>query len=141
MAHEFTRNIQDAAFAVADFALPATASASTQSDAVDLAAVAPVFPPQNVELELKVPALSATIAPDTRIVTYVIESSTTSTFTATAKTLMSVAIAGASNAGIAAQAIRCRIPPGCERYVRGRVAFGASTTDGSALKGAFGVRF
>lgn len=139
MANEFARNIQDAALEPAVFALPAAASASTQSAVVDLGA--DTYKPERVELQLSIPALSTTIAPDTKTVTLIIETSATSVFTAVDSTILSNVLTGAGGAGIAAANYRVRLPSNCARYVRGRVAFGANTTDGSALNGTFAVLF
>lgn len=131
MANEFARNITDATYSTT-FTLPASASASTQqSSGFDLGA--DTYKPENLEMELSVPALSSTIVPDTRTVTYIIESSTTSNFAAISQTIYTWTFTGASSAGVGAQVIRVRIPSNCARYVRSKVTFGASTTDGSAL--------
>ncbi len=134
------RNVQDSLVNPATFTLPATASANTTSAAVDLGADA--IKPEGVEVEIAIPALSDTIAPagSTVGVTLSIESSTTSTFVAVARTLVSKTLVGAGS-GIAAQGVRCRLPSDCERYIRGKVAFGATTTDASALAGTLTLRF
>lgn len=139
MANEFARNIQDASLNPATFTLPASASSSTQSAAIDFGA--DTFKPGNVELELSIPALSTTIAPDTRTVTAIWETSTTSNFATVARTIYSKVLTGAGGAGISASLHRCRLPSDCERYVRAKVTFGASTTDGSAVSGTATVRF
>lgn len=142
MANEFARNTQDKAVNPAAFALPASASASTNSTNIDLGTSAGGnFRDGNIELELSVPALSATIAPDTKIVTYVIESSTTSAFSAVDQTLMSEVQTGASSAGVGAFLKRCGVPSNCARYIRFRVAFGAGTTTGAAVSATGTVRF
>lgn len=131
MANEFARNIVDANFSTT-FALPASASSSTnQTSGFDLGA--DTYKPENVEMELSVPALSTTIAPDTRTVTYIIESSAASNFGTISQTIYTGTFTGAGGAGIGAQVIRVRIPSNCARYIRSKVTFGASTTDGSAV--------
>lgn len=135
----FARKLQDALVDPAAFALPASASSSTQSAAIDLGA--DEVKPDTVELELSVPALSSTIVPDTRTVTLIVESSTTSNFAAIARTLASKTLTGAGGAGIAASKLRARLPSDCERYVRFKVTFGASTTDGSAKSATGKVLF
>lgn len=138
MANEFARNLQDASLNPATFALPSSASSSTQSAVIDLGA--DTVKPSAVELELAVPALSDTICPSTRTATYIIETSTTSAFSAVARTIASKVYTGAGS-GVAAATLRCRLPSDCERYVRAKVTFGASTTDGSAVSGTFTARF
>lgn len=140
MANEFARNIQDASLNPAAFALPAAASTSTQSAVIDLGTDA--VKPANIELDLAIPALSTTIAPDTRTVTAIIETSTTSVFTAVDTTIFSKILTGAGGAGIGAQTgLRCRIPSNSARYVRAKITFGASTTDASAVSATLTARF
>lgn len=140
MANEFARNIQDASLNPATFTLPAAASTSTTSAVIDFGT--DVFKTGMVELDLAIPALSTTIAPDTRTVTAIIETSTTSVFTAVDATIFSKILTGAGGTGIAAQTgLRCRIPSNCARYVRAKITFGASTTDGSAVSATFTPRF
>lgn len=140
MANEFARNIQDASLNPATFTLPAAASTSTTSAVIDFGT--DVFKTGMVELDLAIPALSTTIAPDTRTVTAIIETSTTSVFTAVDATIFSKILTGAGGTGIAAQTgLRCRLPSNCARYVRAKITFGASTTDGSAVSATFTPRF
>ena len=140
MANEFARNIQDASLNPATFALPTTASTSATSAAIDLGA--DTVKPENVELELSVPALTSVMNPAaaTAGVTYIIETSTTSTFAAVARTIYSKNIAG-STGPTAATTARCRIPSDSERYVRGKVTFGGTTADASTLAAALTPRF
>jgi hypothetical protein len=142
MANEFAKNIQDASLNPATFALPTTiaSAGSKTSAAVDLGA--DTVKPENVEIELSVPALSDTIAPagSTAGVTYSIESSTTSTFAAVARTIVSKNLVG-TGSGVAATLLRTRVPSDCERYIRARVLLGTTCTDASALAGTLTLRF
>ena len=123
---------QTDALLTATFALPASASSSTnQATPFDLGA--DLYKTENVEVEISVPALSATIAPDTRTVTIIIETCAATNFSTIDQTLYSESFAGAGGAGIAAKTKIVRLPSNCARYVRGKVTFGASTTDGSAV--------
>ncbi len=133
------RNIQDALLNPAAFALPSSASSSTNSTAVDLGTGN--HKPEAIELELSVPALSSTIVPDTRTVTYIIESSSAANFATIDQTLMAEVQTGASGAGVSAFLKRVRLPSNCARYVRFRVQFGASTTTGAAVSATPTVRF
>jgi len=138
----FARNTKDFAVSPAAFALPASASSSTNSTNIDLeTAAGNNFRDGNIELELSVPALSATIVPDTRTVTYIIETSTTSAFSAVDQTLLSVVQTGASGAGVGAFLERVRLPSNCARYVRFKISFGASTTTGAAVNATGSVLF
>jgi hypothetical protein len=142
MANEYARNIQDASLNPATFALPTTllAAGSKQSAAIDLGT--DTFKPEEVELELSIPALSSTIAPagSTGGVTYAIESGTTSTFTTASRTIVSKTIAGSAS-GVAATLVRCRVPSDCEQYVRARVTLATTCTDASAVAGTLTIRF
>ena len=142
MPNEFARNIRDAAFVTASFALPTTiaAAGSKTSAAIDLGA--DTFKPENIEVELTVPALNATIAPaaSTAGVTFSIESATDSAFTAVARTIISKTVAGSAS-GVAAQTLRARVPSDCERYIRGRVLLGTTCTDASAVSASVRLHF
>jgi hypothetical protein len=138
MAFEFSRNVVDSNLDET-FALPASASASTNSTVIDLGA--DVYKGENYEVSLVVPALSATIVPDTRTVTYLIETSTTSAFSAVDRTVFTQTFTAAGGTGVAAQDIRVRLPSNSARYLRGKVTFGASTTDGSAVSATIALRF
>lgn len=142
MANEFARNLQDASLNPATFALPTTiaAAGSKTSAAVDLGS--DTVKPENIEIELLVPTLSATIAPaaSTAGVTYSIESATDSAFTAVARTLVSKNIAGSAS-GVAQTALRTRVPSDCERYIRARVLLGTTATDASAVSATLTLRF
>jgi len=139
MANELSRNIQDVLVNPVAFALPSAASTSTNSTSIDFGT--DVHKTETLELELSVPALSTTIVPDTRTVTYLIESSTTSNFSAVDQTLFTETKTGAGGAGVAALLRRVRLPSDCARYVRFKVTFGASTTTGAAVNATGTVRF
>lgn len=141
MANEFARNLQDASLNPATFTLPAAASTSTYSATIDLGA--DTIKPANVEIELSVPALTTTMNTGTATagVTYIIETSTTSVFTAVASQIRSKNFAGDTTTALVAKLIRARLPSDCERYVRGKVTFGTTTADGSTLAATVTVRF
>lgn len=128
-----TYNLRDANLIKSD-AMPNGASTTKAGTALDLgnALTARGVRLAECELLLTMPALSTTMAPDTRTMTYSIESSSTSTFDA-ATTLWSLQKAGASGAGIAADTFRMKIPSNCDRYVRAKAVSGASTTDASTV--------
>lgn len=138
MANEQSRNIQDASLNPASFALPSAASSSTTSAVIDLGA--DTHKGENIELNLYLPALSATIVPSTRTVTVIIETATASAFSTVSRTILSKTLTG-DGSTIAAANYRCRVPSDCERYVRAKITFGASTTDGSAVSATLTPRF
>lgn len=139
MANEFARNIQDASLNPAALTLPAAASTTVNGAAIDFGT--DTFKSSNFEIELSIPALSATIAPDTRTFTVSFETATASNFSTVARTIYSKVMTGASGAGIGASIHRLRLPSDCERYGRWKVVSGASTTDASALSATGSLRF
>jgi len=139
MANEYARNITDSTYSTT-FALPSSASSSTnQATPFDLGA--DTFKPEEVEIEMSVPALNATMAPDTRTSTYIIETCAATNFSTIDATLYTKVFTGAGGAGIGAQVIRVRLPSNCARYVRGKVTHGASTADSSAVSATIGLKF
>lgn len=139
MAHELARNLQDASLNPVAIALPAAASSSIQSAVIDLGA--DTYKPEDVELQLSVPALTTTMVPDTRTVNYIIETSATSVFTTVAQTINNDQVAGAAGAGVAAYLSRVRLPSNCARFVRCKITLGASCTDSSAVSATLTARF
>jgi hypothetical protein len=137
MANEFCRNVVDANLDD-QFALPASASSSTNSASIDLGA--DTYKGENYEVSLTVGALSDTIVPSTRTVSYLIESSTSSAFSTVDRTIYSETFTGAGS-GVPAKDIRVRLPSDCARYLRGKVTFGASTTTGAAVAATIALRF
>ena len=137
--HPYSAQVQDALLAPAAFALPSSASSSTTSSTVDLGSAAP-NQPGTVELELNIPALTDTMVPNTRTVTYIIETCTATNFSTIDKTLYSEVFTGAGS-GISAVAKRVRLPADCARYIRAKVTLGASTTDSSAKSATLKVLF
>jgi hypothetical protein len=136
---KFTRNIRDKAVDPAAFALPAAAGASTVSAEIDLGTGD--FKPENLELELSVPALTTVMVPDTKTVTYIVETSATSNFAAVDQTLMAEVQTGAGGAGVGEFLKRVRLPSNCARYVRFKVTLGAGTTTAAAVNATGTVRF
>jgi hypothetical protein len=139
MSHEFSRNISDAEH-IKTFTLPASASTSTQN-ATGFDLGADIFKGETVEVSMTVPALSATLVPDTRTTTYILETSTASNFATIDATLYTKTFTASGGAGVAAQDIRVRLPSNCARYLRGKVTHGASTTDSSAITATVALKF
>lgn len=131
------RYLQDALVNPDAFALP-SAAGSTQSSGIDLGAEA--FKPEEIELDLTVPALNTTMVPDTRTVTYIIETSTTSNFAAIDQTLLTATATGAGGAGVGAFNKRVRLPSNCARYARAKITTGASTGDCSSIEATLSAR-
>ncbi len=139
MANEFARNLKDAGF-TGTFTLPASASASTNlATPFDLGA--DTFKNESVEVELSIPALNATMVPDTRTTTYIIETCAATNFSTIDQTLYSTVFTASGGTGIAAKTIRVRLPSNCARYIRAKVTHGASTTDSSSITATFSLLF
>ena len=129
-------NLRDAALIKED-ALPAGASTTVNGTALDLqtasgqnsARLAPV------ELLLSAPALTTTMLPDSRTMTYSLQCDEDSAF-GSPRTLVASCIVqtGGSSAGAAADTYRMKLPSDCERYVRAVAVSGASVTDSSSKK-------
>jgi hypothetical protein len=134
------RNIEDAGLR-AEFALPAAASTNTVSAPIDLGPIGNGIRPENVELELEVPALNATILPNSSTATLSVEASDVDTFASGVEVLRSVTLTGAGGQGSPGAKLRSAIPSNGKRFVRGKVAFGPSTSDGSALSAKFALKF
>lgn len=134
------QNIQDASLNPATFTL-GTAGTTATSAAVDLGSES--IKPGNFELELAIPALTTTMNTGTNTsgVTYIIESSTTSTFVAIDQTLASYNSAGSTTTALAAKSLRTRVPSNCARYIRGKVLPGTTGGDMSTLVGTLTLRF
>ncbi len=135
------RNIKDRDL-LKTIALPAGASSNVVTDGLDTGErTAFGSAPSEVEMVLTVPALSTTILPDTRTATLTIEESATADFSSTT-TLGTLVLTGASGAGAPnGGELRLPLSPHQLRYVRGKVAFGASTTTGAALSAEFALVF
>lgn len=142
MSLAFQRNQQDVLINPATFALPTTllVAGATYSASIDLGTGD--HKPENMEVCLEVPALSATIAPAaaTDGVTYEIVCSSSSTHATIDRTIVSKTVAGSAS-GIAAQEVRGRVPSDCARYLFARVYLSTTCTDASAVAGTFTARF
>lgn len=140
MANEFARNLQDGSLNPATFTL-GTAGTTATSAAVDLGA--DTYKPEDFEVQLSIPALTTTMNTGTNTsgVTYIIESSTTSTFVAIDQTIGSINFAGSTTTALGAKLLRVRIPSNCARYIRGKVSPGTTSGDMSSLAGTLTLRF
>jgi hypothetical protein len=58
----------------------------------------------------------------------------------TPTTIGTKVITGAGGVGAAATELQISLPTECERYVRAKVTFGASTTTGAAVSAEFSLR-
>ena len=137
------RNIIDANYKVTT-ALPASASATVNGTSLDLGdAISglPFVTTETVNVQVLAPALSTTIAPDTRTMSYVLaDSADNSSFTAIG-TLATQVQTGAGGVGAAAATYTFKLPPNTRRYIRLQITSGGSTTDASATTATLQLAF
>lgn len=118
-------------------ALPSAASTTVNGTMIDLGSVPNDVLAENLEVHLSFPALSTTIAPDTRTFIFSIEDSADNSTYAALDPVASKTYTGAGSAGISAVAatapFQFKLPPNVKRYIRVKCVSGASTTDASAL--------
>lgn len=143
MANEFARNVQDALVnpSVTSFVLPSAPSLSTNSAIFDLGVN--TFRSESMEFDLQVPSLTSAMAPSGAAVgvSYIWETSTTSAFTAVARSFTTTIAPSPVSSGVATQSIRFKPPSNCERYVRAKVTFGATMGDASTIVAVPTLRF
>jgi hypothetical protein len=128
-------NVRDALLIKSDV-LPAAASTTKNGTALDLgnALTARGARLADCELLLSAPALTTTMLPDTKTMTYSIESSVDSAFTSPITLAGSCIVqTGAGGAGAAAATFRLKVPSDCARYIRAKAVSGANVTDSSTL--------
>ena len=131
----YQRNLRDKDVLVTQ-AMPAAASTTVNGTPIDLGAT--VFAKgidraTGVEAVVRIPALNATMLPDTRTCIVTIQTSDDSAFGSGVRDLATVTKTGAGGVGSSADELRATIPSDCFRYVRAKVVSGASTTDMSAV--------
>jgi hypothetical protein len=124
--------------------LPSSASSTVNSSSIDLGDAVlgvPYSSTETVNLQVLAPALSTTILPDTRTMSYVVaDSADNSSFTAIG-TLATQTQTGASSSGASAATYTFKLPPSTRRYIRLQVTSGASTTDASATSATFQLAY
>jgi len=121
-------------------ALPAAASGSVVTDPIDLMHQRQFL--ADMELVVVAPALNTTQLPDTRTVTYSIETDDNAAFSSAKVLNASIGVqTGADAAGAAKTEFRLRVPSNVERYVRAKATTGASTGNCSAASMVLEPRF
>lgn len=115
-------------------ALPGAASTTVDGAAIDLSHGDKGDFVAQAELKISAPAVTTTIAPDTRTLTYSAIHSDNADLSAPAIIHQSVIVqTGAGGTGAAAAEAVVRLPVDVKRFVGVRIVSGASITDGSAL--------
>ena len=133
MANEFSRNIQDADLTITR-ALP-TADGTVTSTDFDLSA-AP-YKGETVELEITIPALTATHLPNADTLTVTVQNGATATPTAS---LFSLPVITGST-GYAGGVLRYRLPSNVARYLNVKFVAAGGTGDISAVDATIKLLF
>ncbi len=133
----FLKNLRDNDLRVTR-ALPGAASTTVNSTPIDtgIRDAFSIFP-DGLEAVCKVPALNPTILPDTRTQTLTIEASDDVNFGSNVDVLGTKVVTGAGGVGATATELRVGLGGNLKRYLRAKIASGASTTDGSAVQAEF----
>lgn len=123
-------------------ALPGAASTTVDGAALDLGHGSKGDFLAPCELKVSAPAVTTTMAPDTRTFTYSVIHSDNADLSAPS-VLHSAVITqtGAGGAGAAAAEAIVRLPVDVKRYVGVRIVSGVSTTDASAVKATVELLF
>lgn len=136
-------NVRDSGAAIS-MVLPSAASTTVTSTGFDTGETTPLaVQPGNFEFLLTAPALSTTILPDTKTMTYSILAADDAAMSVNVTVLVTSAIAqvGAGGVGAAKATCRYRLPSVCQRYIGFKAVSGANTTDASALSGTLEALF
>jgi hypothetical protein len=134
MANEFARNIRDDSWKITR-ALP-TADGTVTSTDFDLGA--DVFKGENYELEISVPALSATLLPSADTLTITVQSGAAAS---PSTTLGIVRVITGTGSTIAAQTFRYRLPSDTARYVNVKFVAAGGTGDQSGVSATLRLLF
>jgi len=134
MANEFARNIQDYQFTVTR-ALPTADGTVTSSDLNF--GTNTVFP-ENVELDIAVPALTSTHLPSADTLTITVQGGASAT---PSTSLNLVKVITGTGSTIAAQNIRFRLPSDCPQYVNVKFVAAGGTGDISGVTATITARF
>ena len=125
MSNEFSRNINDASFIVSR-ALP-TADGTVTSTTIDLECGA-YFAPENVELEVTVPDLTAVQLPTADTITMTVQAGAATGPTTELFRLPVIT----SSSGYVGGVFRYRLPSSCPRYLNVKFVAAGGTGDISA---------
>ena len=141
MAHEFSRNRQDAAVNPADLALPNAGGGTVNSAAIDLNAVDPNLAP--IEYQLVTPALTVGQLPNGETQTYTWQDSADDVTYTAVMVLTQATQTGAGGAGDAGDSdgIRFVAPSTQRRYGRVSCTSSGGANDCSASDLTLTVRF
>jgi len=136
MANEYGRNINDAGFSITR-ALPTSNGTVTSAD-FDLG-IGTYNAPENVELEIVVPALNATQLPNASTVQVTVQGGASAT--PTTELFRTPVLTGAGGVGAASVTHRFRLPPNCPRYLNVKFVGAGTTGDQSGATATIKLLF
>lgn len=125
-------------------ALPSAASSSVSTTPIDLRRTSNGQQITPCEIEIVIPALNATMLPDTKTATYVLEHSAalSSGALSSPTTLQAIAVqTGAGGAGADGTTVKLKLPSDAERYIGLKCTLGAGTADASAVSMTLDILF
>ena len=131
------RLIRDAAYVATKF-LPA-AAANNNTDSFDLGSTSG-YVPENIEVEIAVPALPNHTDSTKTILITLKSSSDDSTFNSTSP-LVQLQVAGVGSTGSVAVTKRIRLPSDCLRYIRFNQLVPAGDGDNTAVEVTYSLLF
>lgn len=134
MANEFARNIRDDSWKITR-ALPTADGTVTSSD-FDLGA--DVYKGENYELEIELPALTATHLPSADTLTITVQAGASATPTTSAGLVRVITGTGST---IAAQVLRFRLPSNVAQYVNVKFVAAGGTGDISGVSAIIRLLF
>jgi len=128
-------NVKDSALQITR-ALPAAASSTVTSTALDLGHTANGAPLERGEILVSAPAVTTTMVPDTRTMTYNLIASANADLSSPVTVVSGLIVqTGAGGAGAAAATARYKPASDSLRYYGLQIVSGGSTTDSSTVSG------
>lgn len=123
----FNRNIRDAALSVTK-AVP-TSAGNVTSDTIDLGSLATDMLPEDIVVEVIVPAIAGHTTTGSLLTVELYVGTTTTVAAATAPLpLVKCVVAGVAVSGNVETIFRYKLPPGCPRYIGWNILVGATDT-------------
>jgi hypothetical protein len=126
-------SVRDATLKSTD-ALPNAASTTVNGTAIDLGPITGISARSELcEVLLTAPAVTDTMVPNTKTMTYHLETSATSNFASATRVVASAIVQTGAGSGVVTSNYRWKIPSTCQRYLRAVAVSGANTTNAAAV--------
>ena len=129
MSNEFANNLTDAVYEKS-VAYPA-ANATVLTASMDLGHVPPQISPENVEVEMEIPAL-ANNSDNTKTILHDLHDSADDSTFAEVDPLIESKLVGVTTTGSAAKKVRFRLPSGVRRYIKVKITVPTGAGDNTA---------